>query len=230
MNDPHIEQGVIDSFRRLMVAYGVFKAATWESFAVGGQDRTTASDYIFTDSTEFCLIEFKDRRDLLGTEGKKSVASRLCNHLETNSDMLALSRKCHHIAWEENGDIRSAPYPEVVCCKKHFSELSLSADKPSFNNERDSDTFCKCFSEPPPHVKIKQDEFEKYLEFLMNLSEKSATDLVVIADNIGWPDADRSSSGPPRMVVKRLKGFEAIKQWIDRKQPQSNPGNPFKFR
>lgn len=145
MKDPQMEQGVIDSFCRAIKRNAIFNKTLLESFSSSGQDRWLAGDYIFTDSTDFCLIEFKDNKNALSSESRKSIPQSLCKHLDANPEWKEVSRKCHHIAWEDNGDVISAPYIDIVCCTNHFKGLETFPEFPNFLDKRGSSMFSGAF-------------------------------------------------------------------------------------
>jgi hypothetical protein len=66
------EQSVIDSFSNFFLTKGQSRGKTTNRLSLDGQDSILGADYIFTENSNFALVEFKYEDRDLKSEGDKN--------------------------------------------------------------------------------------------------------------------------------------------------------------
>lgn len=92
------EQAVIDTFSRFMERKALDLGRLVTRCALDGQDSIFGADYIFTNHTNFLMVEFKYEKSDIKHEGHKRRRLMLCQTLDVEDDWRDFSLQCHYVA------------------------------------------------------------------------------------------------------------------------------------
>jgi hypothetical protein len=167
---PAHEQSVADEFNRYLGEHAARFGMMFKPFALSGQDRDAAADYLVTTASRFSLIEFKYRTSNIRDESAKWRRRKLCVSLEKNSIMRRLHDMCHYLVWLDTRNLQPQTnvYRHEVCNQSIFGVASgLKAIAPTDRLRMTAEEFsADFFNSNSPHG-LSLADFEKYLVWLM---------------------------------------------------------------
>ena len=167
---PNHEQAVIYGFNRFFEQQALLSGKNFRSFPLDGQDSLVGADYLLTDESRFCLVEFKNSQREISTEKKKERMLKLCQLLEQNNQMANLHDQCHFIAWNQTQEmmVKMNIYRKEVCNSKIFGkECGLKNTQSDANYQVWAKQFTTDFFENNSRRNLSLNDFEIYLEWLL---------------------------------------------------------------
>lgn len=167
---PNHEQAVIDVFNRFFKQQASLSGKNVRSLALDGQDALAGADYLLTDESRFCLVEFKYTQKEIYKEKDKKLRLELCRLLEQNNQMANLHDQCHFIAWNQTPEmmVKMNIYRKEVCNSKIFGkECGLIKTKADENYKVSAKKFTTDFFENNSRINLSLNDFEIYLEWLL---------------------------------------------------------------
>ena len=189
---PAHEQGVIDAFNQYVRKRALAQGRSYHSFSLDGQDRDAGADYLLCDGTRFALVEFKDEIADIRSEAKKPRRMHLCIELEREADMREYHDKAHFLCWKEKlSGLKLNIYRLEVCNKRLATDVvaaALVAEAPDVSRRIAAHNFADQFLSGSTDRSLSIDEFERYLQWLLQgPSAGSTASLELLALN---PDLD----------------------------------------
>lgn len=226
MNRKH-EQSVADSFSNHFMRFAGQQGKQINRCSLDGQDAILGADYIFTDASNFSLIEFKYEEGDIRAEGRKPLRSQLCLRLDHEKSRRLQSLKCHYIAWSHKRRNRTVElnqyYPEV-CNKVIFPDEHyplLMHDEPQVQSRISADAMFTGFLNG--NIGSNYFTFKQYTNWLMSLGGHEESTIEVMLDN---PDSDQ-------LDIIDFPSLELMKNWLDhnkpKKQKKYTPPRPSPF-
>jgi hypothetical protein len=170
------------------------KGVNFWHYPTGGQDRKLLGDTIFTNSTTYSLVEFKDTIHKAASEAhKKDRVLAVCGAVFSNKIMCQLHDQCHFIAGDDPKTFEQVIfiYRHAVCNREVFTEPAealLPYLSPNINkggriylDEYASDIFSSA-----PAYALSVTEFRKYLKMLVDATTggRKGTEVCLIASDI----------------------------------------------
>jgi hypothetical protein len=212
MNRKH-EQSIADSFSNHFKRFAGQQGKQINRCSLDGQDAILGADYIFTDTSNFALIEFKYEQRDIRAEGRKPLRSQLCVRLDQEQNRMLQSLKCHYIAWSRKKHNRTVElnqyYPEV-CNNAIFSDEQyprLIHDEPQVLSRISSDAVFKRFLNGD--IGSNYYTFKQYTNWLMSLGGHEGSTIEVMLDN---PNSDQ-------LDIIDFPSLELMKNWLDHNKP-----------
>ncbi|EHV9709086.1 hypothetical protein NI385_17915 [Vibrio parahaemolyticus] len=212
MNRKH-EQSIADSFSNHFTRYAATQGRQVNRCSLDGQDAILGADYIFTDTSNFALIEFKYEERDIRAEGRKPLRSQLCVRLDQEQNRQLQSLKCHYIAWSRKRSNRTVElnqyYPEV-CNNAIFTDTSypqLVQDEPQIQSRISADAAFTSFLNGD--IGSNYYTFKQYTNWLMTLGGHEGSTIEVMLDN---PDSDQ-------LDIIDFPSIELMKNWLDHNKP-----------
>lgn len=167
---PNHEQAVIDQFNRFFEQQALRSGKNVRSLALDGQDSLAGADYLLTDESRFCLVEFKYTQKEIYKENRKERRLKLCLLLEQNNQMADLHDRCHFIAWNQTPkmSVKMNIYRKEVCNSQIFGmACGLKNTEPDANYQVSAKQFTTDFLENNSRRNLSLNDFEIYLEWLL---------------------------------------------------------------
>lgn len=181
------ESGVMAAFTRSLKVLAKMHGAFFEYYPTGGQDRSLLADTVFTNSTLYSLVEFKDTTEKFISEKlKKQRVLAVCKAVFDKNAMRNLHDSCHFIAGDDPKTSEQVMfiYRHAICNRQVFSKdaeknlpfLAPQANTASklFLDEYASDVFST-----KPRFALSVDEFTAYLEMLVETTTNGRKKLEV---------------------------------------------------
>jgi hypothetical protein len=72
------EQSVADTFHKFLKAKAKINSMDFVDFALNGQDRDAAADYLFASESRFTVVEYKYKEPDISAEAHKHRRENLC--------------------------------------------------------------------------------------------------------------------------------------------------------
>ncbi|HCE2128432.1 hypothetical protein [Vibrio parahaemolyticus] len=208
------EQSVADNFSSHFMRFASQQGKQVNKCSLDGQDAILGADYIFTDASNFALIEFKFEERDIKAEGRKPLRSRLCMRLDQEQNRRFQSLKCHYIAWSQNRGNRTVKlnqyYPEV-CNNAIFSnEVNnrLVHDKPQVSSRVSADAVFTHFLNGT--IGSNYYMFKQYTNWLMALGGHEGATIEVMLDN---PYSNQ-------LDIIDFPSLDLMKNWLDHNKPK----------
>lgn len=177
-----------------------------------GQDSILGADYVFTNHTNFLMVEFKYEEPNLKSEKLKPRRLKLCRLLDDNDDWRDLSSQCHYVAWSE--EIQAAPkgrrfvilngYYNEICNRRIFGEQSALKRKAQRGNLRVRagrlvDEFLA------GDLGVDFHTFQQYTDWLMSLEDREPSGIeLMIDDNV-----------EDELILMDFHSIQDLKGWLD---------------
>jgi len=204
-----IENSVAKYFGEYFIHAALQQGFMPHTFPLDGQDRDVGADYLFSDSTNFALIEFKSYEDDIASEKKKPRRRTLCQLLPITIGMQNLHDRCHFIGWlGGNGTAIFNIYRKEVCNRRVFDDHNLPAGA-LVSSRQPAKDFTTGFLEG--HNSLDFGEFETYLEWLMK--DTSGSDSGSDSGSISVV----AMTDENECILKEFNSLKEIHQWMQQK-------------
>jgi hypothetical protein len=190
------------AFTRSLKALAKMHGAFFEYYPTGGQDRSLLADTVFTNSTMYSLVEFKDTtKKFISEKLKKQRVLAVCKAVFNKNAMQNLHDSCHFIAGDDPDTSEQVMfvYRHAICNRQIFSKdteknlpfLAAQANTASklFLNEYAADVFST-----EPRFALTVDEFTTYLEMLVEATTNGRKNLAVCLVASSMNDQNRCVS------------------------------------
>jgi len=177
-----------------------------------GQDSIVGADYLFTNNTNFFMVEFKYDKSDLKKEKRKVRRLKLCYMLDEHEDWKNLSKACHYVAWSE--EIMKAvadryrlnfnAYYDEICNRHVFGEDSGLEQYDPFTDFRVSagrlaDDFLA------GNLGVGFELFEQYTDWLLSLEDEAATGIELMVDD----------GNEDELILLGFSSVRGLKEWLD---------------
>ena len=177
--------------------------------SLDGQDRIAGADYLFTISTRYAIVEFKNRENNLKSEARKAKRHLLCQGLHFDLDALAVHKKCHFAAWSEGEaevTIKSNVYYSEICNADFWGSRFEYVDAVDRTTRMTGNDFIDRFLCGDEGADIQ--EFDAYIAWLLQLGDDSNTNgyLELLISN----PYDRRSAGLSFTNVRSMHNWVEI--------------------
>ncbi|MCZ0746694.1 hypothetical protein [Vibrio parahaemolyticus] len=209
------EQSIIDAFSNYFLKKGQSRGKTTNRLSLDGQDSILGADYIFTENSNFALVEFKYEDYDLKAEGDKELRSTLCTMLDSEVVRRNQSLQCHYIAWsrkqqERRGVLFNKYYPEI-CNKAIFPRMSLRNTTPDISSRVSAANLVDQFLDGSAGASFEV--FNRYVNWLLSIGGKQGTGVEVMLDN---PDSNE-------LDILEFSSLELLNNWLIQNRPQRAP-------
>ncbi|MHC8362000.1 hypothetical protein ACYZUA_17230 [Pseudomonas sp. LS2P72] len=204
---------MIDGFSNFIVRKAQAAGRQITRCSFDGQDSILGADYVFTNHTNFLMVEFKYEESDLKHEALKPRRLKLCRILDDNDDWRGLSSQCHYVAWSEEMKPTSQGkrfvnfngYYDEVCNCSIFGEYSkLKRDTPSddlrLRAGRLADEFLS------GNLGMDFQSFEQYTDWLMGLEDSDPSGIELMVDD----------SVEDELILMDFPSVRELKSWLDR--------------
>lgn len=208
------ESGVLAAFAENMKLLAKVRGRDFSHYPTGGQDRKLMGDTVFTNSTMYSLIEFKDSTPKFKSEKlKKSRVLALCKAVFNDRTMRDYHDSCHFIAGD---DPRTAEqvmyiYRHAVCNREIFNKdpekkLSFLSEKANLEQKLYLDDYAEDLFSSTPKFALSVVEFSTYLENLVNstTSGRKNIEICLIASSFNEHN---------RAISVRFDDINALHEW-----------------
>lgn len=219
MNRKH-EQSVADNFSDGFKKVAAKYDRSINRCSLDGQDAILGADYIFTDTSNFALIEFKYEEEDIKAESKKDLRLKLCTVLDNEIHKRTQSLKCHYIAWSNKRHYRTVIlnqyYPEV-CNNAVFSKNQppqFLHDEPQVVSRISANEAFESFLNG--RIGSNYFTFKHYTNWLMSLGGHEGSTIEVMLDN---PNSNQ-------LEIIDFPSLELMKNWLDHNRPNKKPTPP----
>jgi hypothetical protein len=212
------EQSVIDAFSNYFLKKGQSRGKNTNRLSLDGQDSILGADYIFTESSNFALVEFKYEERDLKAEGDKDLRKTLCAMLDSETSRRYQSLQCHYIAWskkqqERRGILFNKYYPEI-CNKAIFPLSILRNSNPDVSSRVSADNLINQFLDGS--IGSTFEVFNRYVNWLLSIGGKEGTGIEVMLDN---PDSNE-------LEILEFSSLNLLNNWLIQNRPQPAPSPP----
>ncbi|WP_202368152.1 hypothetical protein [Pseudomonas sp. MWU318] len=206
------EQSFIDGFSNYLSRKAQESGRQVTRCSLDGQDTVYGADYIFTNHTNFLMVEFKYDKSDVKLEGKKPRRLTLCRILDDEDGWRQLSSQCHYVAWSEFLEIdnvggrrpRFNAYYDEVCNRAVFGEDSgLIKQSPYEESRLKAGLLVRDFLSGELGTDFQS--FEVYTNWLMSLEDSGDTGIELIVDH---PDEDE-------LLLMEFTSVRELKTWLD---------------
>ncbi|TMX70611.1 hypothetical protein [Vibrio rotiferianus] len=209
------EQSVIDAFSNYFLKQGQSRGKITNRLSLDGQDSILGADYIFTENSNFALVEFKYEDHDLKAEGDKELRSTLCTMLDNELVRRNQSLQCHYIAWSKKQQERrrvlfNKYYPEI-CNSAIFPLTNLRNSSPETSSRVSADHLIDQFFDGS--VGASFEVFNQYVDWLLSIGGKEGTGVEVMLDN---PDSNE-------LDILEFSSLELLNNWLIQNRPQPAP-------
>lgn len=208
------ESGVMAAFTRSLKIMAQVHGAYFEHYPTGGQDRSLMGDTVFTNSTMYSLVEFKDTTEKFISEKlKKQRVLAVCKAVFNKKVMKDLHDSCHFIAGDDPKTSEQVMfvYRHAICNRQVFSKdteknlpfLTAQANAASklFLDEYAADVFST-----KPKFALSVEEFTIYLEMLVDATTNGRKNLEVCLVASSMNDQNRC-------VSARFNNITELHKW-----------------
>lgn len=189
------------------------KEFIYTSASLDSQDRLTGADYLFTDHTQFAIIEFKYREGDLPSEVKKQKRLELCEALHAQPTIRPAHDRCHFAAWSDNSPIVTIEtniYFNEICNEQFWGAEFTQVKAPDTSTRSDYNTFIDHFLDGKEGGDFAA--FDAYMKWLLALadSKNSTGYLELLISN----PLDRRAAGLEFTSVANMQ------QWVVNNRPK----------
>ncbi|WP_432380614.1 hypothetical protein [Duganella sp. P38] len=208
------EQSIIDGFSNRFKVNALARGRSVTKCSLDGQDVELGSDYLFTDSSRFMLVEFKFEVDGLKTEGTKHRRKKMCLKLDADSEIRARSLRCHYIAWTVKNGARTMSfnqyYPEI-CNKDIFGpDVNLLKNSANKTSRLSADSIMNDFLDQSLGDNFYS--FKSYVQWLKMIEEDNDP-IELLLDN---PDSHQ-------LEFLEFNSLVDLKTWLERQNFKPKP-------
>ncbi|RON08464.1 hypothetical protein BK659_13785 [Pseudomonas brassicacearum] len=189
----------------------------YTSASLDSQDRLVGADYLFTDHTQYAIIEFKYREGDLPSEVKKKKRLELCNALYQQKNIRPLHDKCHFAAWSDASNkitIETNIYFNEVCNESFWGDAFKHVAFPDKTTRKEQNDFIDSFIDGEEGGSFA--DFNQYMKWLLNLGDQTNTNgyLELLISN----PLDRRATG------LAFTSIENMQKWVvnNKKTPSMN--------
>lgn len=212
------EQSVIDAFSNYFLRKGQSLGKTTNRLSLDGQDSLLGADYIFTENSNFALVEFKYEHRDLKAEGDKSLRNTLCTLLDNETIRRNQSLQCHYIAWsqklQESRCILFNKYYPEICNNAIFPLSTLRSSNPNVTSRVSADNLINQFFDGS--VGSTFEVFNRYVNWLLSIGGKEGTGVEVMLDN---PDSNE-------LDILEFSSLNLLNDWLIQNRPAPAPRPP----
>ncbi|AOE65665.1 hypothetical protein A7317_01265 [Pseudomonas fluorescens] len=188
------ESGVMAAFVRNVENIAKAKGVNFWHYPTGGQDRKLLGDTIFTNSTTYSLVEFKDTIHKASSEvHKKDRVLAVCETVFSDKIMCQLHDQCHFIAGD---DLKTSEqvlfiYRHAVCNREVFAEPA-EAHLPYLSSNINEggriylDEYASDIFSSTPAYALSVTEFGKYLKVLVDATTggRKGVEVCLVASDV----------------------------------------------
>lgn len=170
------EKSVENLFKENFSQAAISRGNVHIAASLDGQDRLVGADYLFTDSTTYAIVEFKNRESNLKSEAHKVKRHLLCQGLYFDLDALVAHKKCHFAAWGEGQaaiSIESNIYYNEICNADFWGPRFEYIDSADCTTRMTENDFIDRFLRGDEGAAIQ--EFDAYIAWLLRLGDDSNT-------------------------------------------------------
>ncbi|CAI8884175.1 hypothetical protein [Pseudomonas serboccidentalis] len=222
------ESGVLTAFARNMEAMAQDQGALFSHYPTGGQDRNLLGDTIFTNSTMYSLVEFKDSIAKINSEKQKRTrVLAVCKAVFNKNPMQMLHDSCHFIAGDDPKTFEQVMfvYRHAVCNRQIFNKeiekkLPFLTEKTDTTSKLFLNEYAKDIFSTTPRFALNVDDFGTYLEMLVNITTEGRknTEICLIASSI---------NEHKRCISVRFDNIAKLHEWtsenIYKQSPEKMP-------
>lgn len=207
------EQSLIDAFSKHFLQIAKDRGRTALSLSLDGQDSVLGADYIFTEGTNFAMVEFKYEVVDLKAEGKKELRSALCINLDREKFRRNQSLQCHYIAWSEKQSEKreilvNKYYPEI-CNNDIFPHSILRNSNHDTSSRVCADNLIYDFIDGS--IGSGFEIFNNYVNWLLSIAGKEGVGVEVMLDN---PDSDQ-------LDILEFNSLNLLNDWLFKNRPEA---------
>lgn len=206
------EQSMIDGFSNFIERKAKAAGRQITHCSFDGQDSIVGADYVFTNHTNFLMVEFKYEESDLKREGLKPRRLHLCRILDDHDDWRELSSQCHYVAWTEalkpvsqrKRFVNFNGYYDEICNRSVFGEHSdLKRDVPFGDFKVKAGRLADDFLSG--ELGIDFPRFERYTDWLTSLEGSGSSGIELMVD-------DHTED---ELILLDFPSVGSLKSWLD---------------